>query len=50
MVLGLLPNCLPSVKLTAEEWMVIYRREWAAERLLTTDGLRDRPELQIRTF
>jgi hypothetical protein len=47
---GLLPECLPSRRHTADEWMDIYRRQWAAERLLTKDGTRARPELRIRTF
>jgi hypothetical protein len=47
---GLLPECLPSRRHTADEWMNIYRRQWATERLLTKDGTRARPELRIRTF
>ncbi len=47
---GCLPECQGSARHTAEEWMDIYRRAWAEERLLTADGERAHPGLRVRTF
>jgi hypothetical protein len=47
---GRLPKCLESALHTAQEWMDIYRQQWAAERLLTADGTRAQLDSRIRTF